>query len=44
MTTIHPTVFIHDSAIVDPGAHIGEGSRVWHFVHVCSGAKIGKNV
>tara|TARA_B100001179_G_scaffold152233_1_gene110751 strand:- start:928 stop:1521 length:594 start_codon:yes stop_codon:yes gene_type:complete len=44
MTTIHPTVFIHDSAIVDAGAHIGEGSRVWHFVHVCSGAKIGKGV
>ena len=35
---------IHPSAIVDEGAQIGEGSRVWHFVHVCSGAKIGKNV
>jgi len=35
---------IHPSAIVDPGAQIGSGSRVWHFVHVCSGAKIGKNV
>lgn len=34
----------HESAIVDPGAEIGEGSRVWHFVHVCSGAKIGKGV
>lgn len=38
------TVSIHPSAIVDEGAQIGEGSRVWHFVHVCSGAKIGKNV
>lgn len=37
-------VTIHPSAIVDEGAQIGEGSRVWHFVHVCSGAKIGKNV
>jgi UDP-2-acetamido-3-amino-2,3-dideoxy-glucuronate N-acetyltransferase len=37
-TTIHP------SAIVDEGAQIGEGSRVWHFVHVCGGAKIGKGV
>lgn len=34
----------HPSAIVDDGAEIGEGSRVWHFVHVCAGAKIGKNV
>lgn len=38
------TVSIHPSAIVDEGAQIGDGSRVWHFVHVCSGAKIGKNV
>ncbi|MBP59130.1 MULTISPECIES: acyltransferase [Idiomarina] len=36
--------FKHDSAIVDNGAEIGEGSRVWHFVHVCGGAKIGKGV
>jgi len=34
----------HESAIVDSGAQIGEGSRVWHFVHVCGGAKIGKGV
>lgn len=34
----------HESAIVDEGAEIGEGSRVWHFVHVCGGAKIGKGV
>ena len=35
---------IHPSAIVDEGAQIGAGSRVWHFVHVCSGAKIGQGV
>lgn len=35
---------VHPSAIVDEGAQIGEGSRVWHFVHVCGGAKIGKRV
>lgn len=34
----------HETAIVDNGAQIGEDSRVWHFVHVCSGAKIGKGV
>lgn len=37
-------VTIHPSAIVDDGAQIGEGSRVWHWVHVCSGARIGQNV
>lgn len=34
----------HPSAIVDEGAEIGEESRVWHFVHICSGASIGKGV
>jgi UDP-2-acetamido-3-amino-2,3-dideoxy-glucuronate N-acetyltransferase len=34
----------HESAIVDEGAQIGEHSRVWHFVHVCGGAKIGQGL
>ena len=34
---------IHPSAIVDPGAQIGDGTRIWHWVHVCSGAVIGRN-
>lgn len=34
----------HDSAIVDQGAQIGADSRVWHFVHVCAEAQIGKEV
>lgn len=33
--------FVHPTAVVDPGAEIGEGSRVWHFVHVSSDARIG---
>ncbi|MDX5407738.1 MAG: acetyltransferase [Chromatiaceae bacterium] len=33
---------VHSSAIVDDGATIGDDSRIWHFVHVCSGAVIGK--
>jgi len=40
--SIDPTVTVHPSAIVDDGATIGAGSRVWHFVHVCSGAVIGE--
>lgn len=35
---------VHETAIVDKGAQIGESSRVWHWSHVCSGAKIGKGV
>ncbi|MEN7433525.1 acyltransferase [Chromobacterium sp. TRC.1.1.SA] len=35
-------VHIHPSAIVDEGASLGEGTRVWHWVHICGGAKIGK--
>jgi UDP-2-acetamido-3-amino-2,3-dideoxy-glucuronate N-acetyltransferase len=33
----------HDSAVVDPGAQLGEGTKVWHFAHVCAGARIGAN-
>ena len=33
----------HETAIVDAGARIGPGTRVWHWVHVCSGARIGAN-
>jgi len=32
---------IHASAIVDAGAQLGPGTRVWHFAHVCAGARIG---
>lgn len=35
---------VHPSAIIDGGAQIGENSRIWHFVHVCSGAVIGRDV
>ena len=36
--------FAHPSAIIDDGAQIGNDSRVWHYVHVCGGAKIGAGV
>ena len=35
-------VFVHPSAIVDEGAVLGDGCRVWHFVHVSAGARIGE--
>jgi len=36
-------VFIHPTAIIDEGAQIGDGSRIWHWVHICAGARIGMN-
>jgi len=35
--------FVHPTAIVDGPVEIGEGSKIWHFSHVMSGAKIGGN-
>jgi len=32
----------HPTAIVDDGAQIGEGTKIWHFSHVMAGARIGK--
>ena len=33
----------HETAIIDPGATIGEGTKIWHWTHVCAGAIIGKH-
>lgn len=33
---------VHDTAIIDPGARIGDGTTVWHWVHICGGAQIGE--
>ncbi|MEM9073184.1 MAG: acyltransferase [Myxococcota bacterium] len=35
-------VFVHETAVVDEGAVIGRGTKVWHFVHICGGAKVGE--
>ncbi len=34
--------FAHESACIDKGAQIGEGSKIWHFCHVMSGARLGR--
>jgi UDP-2-acetamido-3-amino-2,3-dideoxy-glucuronate N-acetyltransferase len=34
---------IHPSTIVDNGSTIGEGTTIWHFAHICTGAVIGQN-
>ena len=36
------TVFVDPTAIVDAGATIGDGCRIWHWVHICGGARIGE--
>ncbi|MBQ3751570.1 MAG: N-acetyltransferase [Bacteroidales bacterium] len=35
--------FIHPTAIIDPDCQIGDGTKIWHFSHLMSHCKIGKN-
>jgi UDP-2-acetamido-3-amino-2,3-dideoxy-glucuronate N-acetyltransferase len=35
--------FCHESAIIDQGAQIGAGTKVWHFSHVMADSKLGAN-
>lgn len=35
--------FVHESSYIDENAEIGDDTKIWHFCHVQSGAKIGKN-
>ncbi len=36
--------YIHETAILDPGAEIGDNTKIWHFTHIMSKAKIGESV
>ena len=38
--SVNPTAFIHPTAIVDQGASIGANCKIWHWSHICGGAKI----
>jgi UDP-2-acetamido-3-amino-2,3-dideoxy-glucuronate N-acetyltransferase len=35
--------YVHPTAIIDEGVCLGQGTRVWHFAHISSGARIGKD-
>jgi len=35
--------FAHETAIVDEGCEIGEGTKIWHFSHLMTGCKLGRN-
>lgn len=38
-----PEVFLHETCCVDEPVEIGEGTKIWHFSHIMSGSKIGRN-
>jgi UDP-2-acetamido-3-amino-2,3-dideoxy-glucuronate N-acetyltransferase len=40
--SVSPEAAVHATAIVDEGASIGRGTRVWHWVHVCAQAVVGE--
>ena len=35
--------FAHETAVIDEGAEIGAGTKIWHFSHVMPGSRIGEN-
>jgi UDP-2-acetamido-3-amino-2,3-dideoxy-glucuronate N-acetyltransferase len=35
--------FAHPTAVIDEGCSVGDGTKIWHFTHVMSGAVIGKD-
>lgn len=35
--------FSHETAVIDPNVTIGDGTKIWHFAHICSGATIGRD-
>ncbi|WP_459935677.1 Gfo/Idh/MocA family oxidoreductase [Desulfonatronum parangueonense] len=38
-----PTYHAHETAVIDSGAEIGAGTKIWHFSHILSGTTIGEN-
>jgi UDP-2-acetamido-3-amino-2,3-dideoxy-glucuronate N-acetyltransferase len=45
MVNIGPVMnyFAHPTAVIDPGASIGDGTKIWHFSHIMPGSVIGSN-
>jgi UDP-2-acetamido-3-amino-2,3-dideoxy-glucuronate N-acetyltransferase len=40
---ITPSYFVHPTAVIDENVEIGPGTKIWHFVHIISGSRIGSN-
>jgi UDP-2-acetamido-3-amino-2,3-dideoxy-glucuronate N-acetyltransferase len=43
LSNMESTFFAHESAIIDEGCHIGNGTKIWHFSHIMSNCKLGNN-
>ena len=43
MSDVNEKISIHDTAVVDVGSSIGDGTKIWHFAHILSGTTIGRN-
>lgn len=41
--TEQDNIMVHESAYVDEGCEIGEGTKIWHFCHILKGTRIGRN-
>ena len=35
--------YAHPTAVIDQPCSVGEGTKIWHFVHICAGAQIGRD-
>lgn len=42
MQSSEKSYFVHQTAVVDSGCQIGEGTKIWHFSHLMTGCKLGK--
>ena len=42
MSASDKNYFVHETAVVDEPADIGDGTKIWHFSHIMAGARIGK--
>jgi UDP-2-acetamido-3-amino-2,3-dideoxy-glucuronate N-acetyltransferase len=42
LRALQPEYFVHPTAVVDDGAQIGKGTKIWHFSHIIKGAQIGE--
>jgi acetyltransferase-like isoleucine patch superfamily enzyme len=43
ITKVNNTVFVHPNGLIDEGAKVGSGTRVWAFAHVVKGAVVGED-
>ncbi|HPF94598.1 MAG TPA: acyltransferase [Tenuifilaceae bacterium] len=41
-TSLNKDYFAHETAVIDNGCSIGEGTKIWHFSHIMTGCKIGE--